>query len=230
MELVGYWKFNEGTGTIAYDASGGGQSGTLSGTAGTPTWDKQGKAGLCLDFDDTDNQYVLVSEAAGGITNPLTTVSVCAWSKFNDETNSKTIVHRTDAYRLRINSTEAPGFQVFTTGWAGVNGANSSVLINTWHFLVGTYDGTTLQIFLDGVLVNSGAHSNPGNMNQTGANLNLGQWGVDTDPFAGKLDEIRIYDKVLTSSEISILYNNGKIGWGVPSWGNLPWGSFRWSK
>ena len=226
--LVGYWKFNESSGTIVYDRSSSGQNGTLAGTVGTPTWNAYGKFGFCLDFDPTDIQYILVEEDPGGVTNPLNKISVCTWIRFDDGTNVKTIIYRKGSYCLRVTAGEAPSFNVYTTSWDNADGDVSSMVVNTWYFVVGTFDGTTIQVFLNGNLVASETHSNPGNTVQTQYHLYIGRWSTATDPFAGKLDEIRIYDNILTSSEVLILYKNGRIGWNTSSWGQKSWRTVPW--
>src|SRR3989338_8998500 len=59
LGLVNYWSLNEGTGTVATDASGTGNTGTLT---GGPTW-VTGKYGSAVSFDGTDD-YVAVSDAS----------------------------------------------------------------------------------------------------------------------------------------------------------------------
>ena len=74
-ELVGYWRLDEGSGTIAYDSSGNGNDGTI---IGDPQW-VAGKNGQALDFDGTED-YIDVGLGAGDYFATLNSgLSVAAW-------------------------------------------------------------------------------------------------------------------------------------------------------
>ena len=74
--LIGYWKLDEGSGTLTVDSSGNGNTGTIN---GTPTW-TTGKNGAALLFSDAGGSYYL---DMGNITamNGLTAITVSAWVK-----------------------------------------------------------------------------------------------------------------------------------------------------
>src|SRR3989344_2545886 len=72
LGLVGYWPMNENTGTIAGDASGNGNSGTLTSMDATTDW-VDGKRGKALDFDGGDD-FVSIPNALN-----FSTMSVSAW-------------------------------------------------------------------------------------------------------------------------------------------------------
>ncbi len=87
-------------------------------------------------------------------------------------------------------------------------GANLS--LGTWHHIVGTHvaSATTLTLYVDGVAGGAmleTAGSNPANAN----NVMIGQDGTSTTPFRflGLLDDIRIYNRVLSPAEVQALYN-----------------------
>jgi len=79
--------------------------------------------------------------------------------------------------------------------------------INTWHHVVGTYDGTTMKIYVDNDLKNSGT-SFSGNV--ADSILYIG-WdrGVAGRFLTGKIDEVGIWSRALNSTEITELYNSG---------------------
>ena len=73
--------------------------------------------------------------------------------------------------------------------------------LNTWTHLATTYDGTTLRLFVNGTQVGSRAVS--GALLTSSGVLRIGgnsQWG---EYFAGRIDEVRIYNRALTQSEIA---------------------------
>ena len=89
--------------------------------------------------------------------------------------------------------------------------ATSSVAIsnNTWHHLVGTVSSTgDLQIYVDGTLRGSATGAPARNMTQS---IIVGAYiSGALQFFDGEMSKIKLYDKVLTSSEITDLYNEGE--------------------
>ena len=71
-DLVGYWSFDEGFGTVAFDASGNGFDGTLT---GDPQW-VTGQVGGALEFDGDDSVEIPHNDLLS-ITDEITTVSPC---------------------------------------------------------------------------------------------------------------------------------------------------------
>lgn len=95
----------------------------------------------------------------------------------------------------------------------GIAPDSDGVSRNTWVHFVGTYDGATIKLYLNGVLNKSYNYSTGLNTNN-GMNLTFGQRnyapylpGDNNFPFKGCLDDVRIYNRVLTDSEITALYN-----------------------
>ena len=86
---------------------------------------------------------------------------------------------------------------------------------NAWHHVVSTYDGGTRKLYLDGIEVSSGQAT--GNISSTGASLVFG--AIDMNSSAGgvaaskhtkiKLDDVRVYNAGLSSTQVAELYNNG---------------------
>ena len=72
-ELVGYWKFDEGSGTTAVDSSGQGNDGTLK---GAPEW-AVGQLGDALDFDGSSDYVEVPHNPSLSITEAIT---IAAWS------------------------------------------------------------------------------------------------------------------------------------------------------
>jgi len=75
---------------------------------------------------------------------------------------------------------------------------------NSWHHCIYTYDGTTHSFYLDGEIINtSTVEPKSGTPNQ----LMLGNYPGGDQFFIGKLDDIRIYNRILTVVEIEILFS-----------------------
>jgi hypothetical protein len=204
VTLVGYWKFDEGSGTNAADASGTGNNGTVLNGA---TW-TTGRIGNALRFDGV-NDYVNVGNGAS--MNFTGRITIAAWVKAEATNGLRNIVAHgystspNGEVILRINAGK------YETGsWNGSNHVTSSTIpagdLNTWVHLVGVYDGATWRLYRNGVQVNSINDA-------TGAvtvNVNwaIGSRGTGTERFfQGSIDEVRIYNRALNTTEIQSLAN-----------------------
>ena len=88
---------------------------------------------------------------------------------------------------------------------------NSSTNINdnNWHHIVGTYNGSIMKIYIDGVLEGNNTDFS-GNLPTNNGNVRIGA-DYQTTPanfFNGTIDEVKVYNRTLDSSEISAMYNN----------------------
>lgn len=209
--LVGYWNFNEGNGTFTNDHGVSNDAtlldhGTLT---NGPTWTTSSKIGGGLFFDGVDD-YVNVTSASG--LNP-SVISLAAWVKTTDNGANGTVISKTTGcasagYLIWINengvASQRPSFWVGNGPWldapAGVN-----VTDGAWHHIAGTYDGSISRLYVDGT---ERASSTPGaeTLSST-TNLQIGESTTCGDPLNGEIDEVRVYDRVLSASEISDLYN-----------------------
>lgn len=95
-------------------------------------------------------------------------------------------------------------------GSSGTNGSVNSSVINTnqWYHTALVYDGSTLRLYLDGTEVDStptGPKPSGDRTFKVGGQTSFGHY------WDGAIDDPRVYDKGLTSTEVSDLYNNGSI-------------------
>ena len=81
--------------------------------------------------------------------------------------------------------------------------ASTTIPYNTWTHIVGTYDGSYIRIYKNGSLAGQTYH--PGIVANLNRYLEVGGWGAPS--WNGWIDDLRIYDRVLGSSEIAALYN-----------------------
>jgi hypothetical protein len=199
---VGWWQFDEGTGTTAADASGNGHTGTFQGGV---TWD-QGRFGSAVRINGTDG-VVTVPDGPG--LDPTTAISITAWI-FADswDGGNRRILQKGDSdnqYRLLEEN------NVFKFDLSGVaNGTLTTDLpsAGVWHFIAATYDGTMMKIYVDGVVVAQQRAS--GAIATTTNNLNIGSktpGGTLGNHFLGLLDEVRVYSVALSADYIGYLAN-----------------------
>jgi hypothetical protein len=83
-----------------------------------------------------------------------------------------------------------------------------SVSPNEWTHLLATYDGSTVTTYLNGSQANSGSASFSANLSEVGIGARFGDvTSVVTD---GRIDDVRVYNRALTSSEVTDIYNATK--------------------
>jgi hypothetical protein len=103
---------------------------------------------------------------------------------------------------------------------------DTTIIAGTWHHVAGTYDSTGQKLYFDGKLVNSGAYFGP--ITYQSSHIEFGHVynTADFSPsvnsptghyyFNGQLDEIEVYNRALSASEIQAIYNAGSAGKAKP--------------
>src|SRR2546430_9039414 len=79
--------------------------------------------------------------------------------------------------------------------------------LNTWTHLAGTFDGATMRLYVNGVEVASQAQTAA--LTATAGTLQIGADSYTGENFAGRIDEVRIYNRALTAAEIQADMNTG---------------------
>ena len=101
QDLIGWWKFDETSGTTAADASGSGRTGNLN--APVPTWTSDGHFAGALHFTGETGQGVVVGNHAS--LNPTAAISISAWARAIDWDGNRRIVQKGNTdnqYRLLV--------------------------------------------------------------------------------------------------------------------------------
>jgi hypothetical protein len=220
--LMMHWSLDEGSGTHAGDASGSGNTGTIT---NRPTW-VDGSRGKALQFDGV-NDYISTTSINNSGTNVL---SVAFWLLQNSFTNNNRLAMEatTDSNGsttgLYINpNSSSPCDGLFSINVRGNVGLNKSCYdqpsAGYWHYYVITADkGQSVNesdLYIDGVLQTP--TSRPSVSNNTN-NFGDDPWyfmsrGGSSLFNEGKLDEFRLYNKVLSAKEVQALYHmHGKVG------------------
>jgi hypothetical protein len=196
--LVAAYGFDEAAGIVQVtDASGRGNTGTISGATRTTA----GKIGGALSFNGT-NAWVTVKDAAS--LDLTTGMTIEAWVKPSALAGWRSVVLKEAtgglAYALYSgNNAGRPAGYVHISNDVAAPGT-ADMVANVWTHLAVTYDGTTLRLFVNGVRVRS--QSAPGAAMTTGGALRIGGNSVWGEYFKGLIDEVRIYNRALTGSEI----------------------------
>ena len=201
--LVAHWKFDEGSGTVAGDSSGNGNTGTLT---NGPTW-ITGQIGSALNFDGVNDW---VNAGAGASLNPSSAITISAWVKTNNNTAFQKIVSRqTSKYALGLDGSSRTFLLQLKTGVTSAIFGSTIPANNTWYHVVGTWDGANMNLYVNGVS-DATPVAKTGTMAADSAVTEIGSRGGGTQHFwNGSIDDLRIYDRALSASEVQSLYSAG---------------------
>lgn len=204
--LVGLWSFNgpDVSGTTAYDRSGQGNNGTLTGGP-TPII---GKVGQALSFDGSDDRVAAGTDSSLNLTGSFT-ISTWIYPEGFGGGSLGRIVDKggvTEGYYISLDDSSNNVKYASQSGafWSSAN----SVTLNTWQLVSVVFDGTNVIIYVNGVSKGTdtiGAPtSSPSNI------FTIGNRSTSDRAFDGFIDEVRIYNRALTTAEITDLYNQGR--------------------
>ena len=195
--LVGYWQLDEGYGTAAMDASGSSNDGTLRPGAG---W-TGGRFGAAVSFDGVAG-YLAAGVAGLPAANAPQSIS-CWLSVPGTPSGVQNILSLT-------NDPAHSAIQLgFRNGRVGTWQYGGSFLVSAvppaagaWHHYLYSFDGTIHRLFIDGVQVSTST-ATP----QTAAptKLEFARWTGGNEYLRGSLDNVRIYNRALTASEVQTL-------------------------
>jgi hypothetical protein len=198
--LAAAFSFDEGSGTTASDSSGNGNNGTVSGA----TWAAQGKFGGALKFDGVNDRVNVPDKPTLDLTNRFT---VEAWVKPSVLTGWRTVLMKETpdglSYALYANDNEpkpAAYGRINGSGFSNGSSGTAPLPVNAWTHLAATYNGSALALYVNGVQVDSQPVS--GNLVTSNNPLSIGGSLVWGEFFEGWIDELRIYRRALTASEI----------------------------
>ncbi len=211
--LIGWWQFDDGSGTLATDSSGNNETGTLGGVS-LPVW-TNGVVGSALSFNSSSNQDVVApTPASSQLTTQLT---VAAWVNVRDGAGGPLVtwLDGSDAcgFALRFATPTSVVFRVYSTSAAQwISSAAAVVSSNTWTHMAGVYDGSTLSIYKNAALVGSAVTLTDA-VSICGGNLGIAADLYSNQFFSGQLDDVRVYSKALSSNDLVLVYSD----WNGPS-------------
>ena len=206
-----FMDFNDGSPS---DLSIYGNNGTArSGAA----YSSAGVVGGCYRFDATNGLIFTDEDITAGLEEKSFTIS--AWIKADSDRSNFVVSHKdvtADEVRLTAKSIS---YDDDSQGTVAAS-ATTDTEDGNWHHLVGTADANDLKIYVDGALEDTGDISGSGSLTLSDviviggrrfrADLNTWKAPGHTTYFDGSIDQVRIYDRALSATEISQMYNAEK--------------------
>lgn len=160
-----------------------------------------------LNFDGI-NDKVLIGNTLNTILDPLNTITVEAWvNPSNTIFNGVIVGNYHNSTNTEMQFLLRRDFDTFTfwvndgTGFKVVDSGLNSVTLNTWQHVAGVWDGSSLYIYLDGVLKGITNGVTGSSFASTNNSIAIGSNSYP-EPFAGSIDEVRIWNRALNQCEI----------------------------
>jgi hypothetical protein len=208
--LIAQYKFNEGTGTVVNDSSSNGNHGTIKGQ--NPHW-AQRKQGFCLDFDGAAC-YVDCGGGPAFAFSDAVTLEAWVLPEAQPLTEAGILGKHYESYFLTFYSDGFCYWYINQYGQQGLgNYVKAPLSLGTWHHIAALYSGAarSLDLYVDGIL-RATRVLNPGSpaLIQPSQNFLIGLNTSLSGFFQGLIDNVRIYNRVLSAGEISQHFQAGE--------------------
>jgi predicted GH43/DUF377 family glycosyl hydrolase len=214
-DVQSWWRFNENTGTTAYDSSGLGNNGTISGAAWTA-----GKSGTALEFRRSDSSDV-VNVGDRSSLEGFSALTISAWVYPYSYPQSGEIVKKDGVYLLRENNSGSGSvaFMVWDSGGNRyeLDVPDAYLLKNQWSLITATWDGYRMRIYKNGAILAGESDHNFDSLASNSNAFTIGNQPGGGEGFDGKIDDVMIFNRAITEDEIRYLYNNPGFQAGVQS-------------
>jgi hypothetical protein len=198
MVLIAHYPLHEDSGGTAYDVRGS-NDGTVNGAT-------QGASGIlgttAYSFDGSDS--VTLGDVYNGTGEKF---SIVGWVKPTTISGKHTVISASDgtgdwSIILRLESDGTMYLYFRESNYTPASGGSLST--NNWYHVIGTHDGSTIRLYIDGVEIDSASVSS---LNEPSNTWDIGrQSSNDGENWIGELNDIRIYDHALSAQEVQYLY------------------------
>jgi hypothetical protein len=191
------------------DASGNGNSGSCG--SACPSLAVAGKVGTAASFNGVNSQIIVPDSPS----LRLNQFSIALWV-FPTQVKSdyQPLVVKEDSIGVNRNYgvyIVPNSLQIRYSAWAGdcatkfAGNSSSQMALNTWNYVVFTYDGSTEKLYLNGVLDSSNTATAVG-LCQAPVPVKIGMETSAFLPFSGTLDNVQIYNQALSAVQVLNLF------------------------
>jgi len=207
MQPVAHWRLDESGGAVAMDSSGNSHDGSLV-PGPSPQW-VAGKLGGALAFHGSGDYVNCGNDPIFDVTDKMT---VAAWVNIGTVPPDWTgiVTKGDDAWRLStlFRTTQMHFAVTGAPDYRSING-NTVLTTGAWHYVVGTYDGTNIRLYIDGVEDSASPMAYGGRIATSGHNVWIsGNSDRPGREFDGAIDEVAIWNRALNAGEVEWLTND----------------------
>jgi len=182
--------------------------GNTATNVGTATF-TSGKIGNALTLNGSSQALTLNA----ALLNAYATCSISAWFKLGATGAYQRIVSKTDdtTYNqmIRVTNGNKLAGHITTSSESTITGG-TTLSSGVWYFATLVYDGANINLYLNGS-TDATQVAKTGSLKTATETVSIGRdnQGATTEYFSGQLDEVCIWNRALSSTEVTALYNSG---------------------
>ncbi len=198
-----YWRLGETSGNVAANAIGAPngeyRGGVVLGEPGALSTDPNAAA----SFDGVDDTVRMPDAAA---LDPTGALSIEAWIKPTSGAPATTLVRKEGQYMVRRQADGAVTFRLWKSGVTrDFSSAAGVTMPDAWNHVVATWNGSSMEIWVNGILRGSTVLSAP--IDASAQPLFVGSVLQSYDWFRGTIDEVAVYGSALSAERILAHYS-----------------------
>ena len=210
-----YWM--DGAGGIIADVKDSSSNQYDATSSGTATLIRSGVNPPLCNYGSFSVQPDLVDADDGTAGNTAGGITVSVWLNPSAMTNWQAIVTKSKAYSwndgwgiVHYSGDANNIIRFFVNSYT--NNLSGILTLNTWNHVVATYDNTTMRLYINGVEVSNLPYNSPIVNSATTDPLRIAYDATGDDEYIGSVDEVKMWGKALSASEILSIYTNEVAG------------------
>ena len=210
--LVAYYPMSSGEGSTLIDEALD-NDGTINGAS----WSTDSRIGeACLSFDGSDDHVEAPDSASLDITGSELTMSAWIYLDSVPSNNKDMILNKENEYEMAVGTSGTVEWAIRRGGnWSWID-SGVSVPTGSSTLVSMVYTGSEVRIYKNGILGDT--YSLTGNIDSNSKPFTIGWRSSDGEsPWNGKIDDVRVYDRSLSTPEIKALSDFGQVSMISPS-------------